>query len=96
MNSSPPPLKAVALRFDPELDSAPVLAAKGKGYVAERIVALAREHGVYVHQDVALVELLMDVELADEIPPALYQVVARLLAMVYRVNKDLARSRGLK
>ena len=88
--------KSVALRYDPELDIAPVLVAKGKGYIAERIIALAKEHGIFVHEDKALVELLMDVELADSIPPQLYQVVARVLAMVYRANRDLAKSRGMR
>ncbi|MBN2082710.1 EscU/YscU/HrcU family type III secretion system export apparatus switch protein [bacterium] len=87
--------KSVALRYDPEQDRAPVLVAKGKGFIAERIIALAKEHGIFVHQDPALVELLMDVELADTIPPQLYQVVARVLAMVYRANRELAKSRGL-
>ena len=87
--------KAVALRYDPVEDRAPVLIAKGRGYLAEKIIELAQHHGVYVHQDRDLVELLMDVELAETIPPQLYQVVSRVLAMVYRVNKDLAHRRGL-
>jgi flagellar biosynthesis protein len=90
-----PPTKAVALRYDPDMDAAPVLVARGKGYVAERIIALAREHGIHVHPDPELVELLMEVELADLIPPQLYQVVARVLAMVYRVNRELARRKGM-
>ena len=93
--TQPPPTKAVALRYDPALDSAPVLLAKGQGYVAERIIALACQHGIYTQQDSALVELLMDIELSDEIPAQLYQVVARVLSMVYRVNRKLARERGL-
>ena len=90
-----PVKKSVALRYDPEQDRAPVLVAKGKGYIAERIIALANEHGIFVHQDPALVDLLMDVELADTIPPQLYQVVSRVLAMVYRANRELAKTRGL-
>ena len=88
--------KAVALRYDPQEDSAPVLVAKGKGYIAERIIALAREHGIFVHPDPALVALLMEVELSEQIPPQLYQVVSRVLAMVYRVNRELAQQRGLR
>jgi flagellar biosynthesis protein len=91
-----PHKKAVALRYDPQEDSVPVLVAKGKGYVAERIIALAKEHGIHVQQDANLVELLMGLEIEEAIPPQLYQVVAHVLAMVYRVNKDLARSRGIK
>ena len=94
--TDPPLKKTVALRYDPDQDKAPVLVAKGRGFVAERIIALAREHGIYIHEDPQLVDLLMDVELADNIPPQLYQVVARILAMVYRVNRDLARQRGFE
>lgn len=81
--------KAVALRYLPGEDSAPVLLAKGKGYLAERIIEVARENGIYVHPDRALVELLMEVEVSDQIPPQLYRVVAKVLAMVYRVNERL-------
>jgi flagellar biosynthesis protein len=91
-----PMKKAVAVRYDPQEDSVPVLVAKGKGYLAERIISLANEHGIHVQQDANLVELLMGLEIEDAIPPQLYQVVARVLALVYRVNKDLARSRGIK
>jgi flagellar biosynthesis protein len=87
--------KAVALRYDPASDPAPLLIAKGQGYLAQRIIELAREHEIYVHKDTNLVELLMAVELADVIPPQLYKVVAEVLAMVYRVNKSLARQKGI-
>jgi flagellar biosynthesis protein len=90
-----PQKKAVALRYDPAQDSAPVLIAKGKGYLAERIIELAREHGIHVQQDPALVELLMEVDLSEQIPPQLYKVVARVLTAIYRVNRDLARKKGL-
>jgi flagellar biosynthesis protein len=90
-----PPKKAVALRYDPQQDSVPMLVAKGKGYMAERIIALAQEHGIHVQQDPNLVELLMGLELDEAIPPQLYQVVAKVLALVYRVNKELARARGI-
>jgi flagellar biosynthesis protein len=91
-----PQKKAVALRYDPQEDSVPVLVAKGKGYLAERIIAIAQEHGIHVQQDPNLVDLLLGLEIEDAIPPQLYQVVARVLALIYRVNKDLARSRGIE
>lgn len=87
--------KAVALRYDPEQDVAPVLLAKGKGHIAEKIIELARENGVYVHEDANLVDVLMAVDIADTIPPQLYQVVAGVLGMVYRVNRELAAKRGI-
>ncbi len=87
--------QAVAIRYDPKLDVAPVVVGQGQGYLAERIVALAKEHGIYIHTDPNLVALLMDVQLDEAIPPQLYQVVAKVLGLVYRVNRDLARQRGL-
>jgi type III secretory pathway component EscU len=44
---------ALALGYDPQRDGAPEVLAKGRGAVAERIIALARENGVFVHQDAA-------------------------------------------
>ena len=87
--------RAVAIRYDPEHDIAPAVIGKGHGHLAERIIQLASEHGIYVHSDPDLVALLMDVQLDETIPPQLYQVVAKVLGLVYRVNRDLARQRGL-
>lgn len=85
--------KSVALRYDPQLEAAPVIIAKGKGYLAEKIIALANEHGIHVQQDPALVELLMDCDINEQIPPQLYQAVAAVLGAVYRVNRQLAQER---
>jgi flagellar biosynthesis protein len=91
-----PRRRAVALRYDPAQENAPVLIAKGKGYLADKIIELAREHGIHVQSDPALVELLMEVDLSEQVPPQLYKVVAKVLTTVYRVNQDLAKKRGLR
>jgi flagellar biosynthesis protein len=80
--------KAVALRYDREKERAPRVTAAGKGYVADRIIEIARAHGIVVREDKELVELLSHIELYDEIPVELYQVVAEVLAFVYRLQKD--------
>lgn len=77
---------AVALRFDQEADAAPRVLAKGRGYVAERILELADAHGVPVREDPDLVESLAQLDLGDVIPPELYPAVAELLAYIYRMN----------
>ncbi|MFZ4700081.1 MAG: EscU/YscU/HrcU family type III secretion system export apparatus switch protein [Candidatus Methylumidiphilus sp.] len=69
---------------------APKVIAKGRGLIAERIIALATEHGVYVHQSKELVSLLMQVELDRQIPPELYRAVAELLAWLYSVDAEHA------
>lgn len=80
--------KAAALRYDPARgDRAPRLLAKGEGFTAERLLARAREAGVPVYEDKALVEALVHLQLDAEVPPELYQVVAAVLAFVYRLDR---------
>ena len=62
--------------------------AKGKGLVAEKIISLAHENNIPVQQDPDLVEVLSQVDINQDIPPTVYQVVAELLAFVYQMNKD--------
>lgn len=78
--------RAVALRYAREEESAPRVVARGVGETAERILALAREHGVPVREDADLVELLAACELDEEIPIELYAAVAEILAFLYRAN----------
>ncbi len=74
--------QAVALRYDPETDGAPFVAASGRGLLAERIVAIAREKGVPIHHDPELTAALGRLRLNEEIPPELYSAVARILAYI--------------
>ncbi len=86
MNTKPKTKKAVALKYEPEKDQAPKVAAKGSGHIAEKIIALAREHGIPVKDDADLVEVLSKLDLQAEIPPSVYVVVAELLAFAYAMN----------
>jgi flagellar biosynthesis protein len=76
---------AIALTYA-QTDSAPRVVAKGRGAVAEQIIARAREHGVYVHESPELVSLLMQIDLDQRIPPQLYIAVSELLAWIYRLE----------
>ena len=78
---------AVALKYVQQEEGAPRVLAKGRGSLAERIVQLAREHGIAVHEDADLVEILIRLDLGQLIPPELYQAVAEVLAYIYRMNK---------
>ena len=80
---------AVALSYAAK-DKAPIVVAKGYGAVAESIVRIARENGVYVHASPDLVNLLMDVDLDEQIPPQLYLAVAEMLAWLHRLEADSA------
>ncbi len=76
---------AVALAYQ-DGAGAPKVVAKGSGLVAEQIILRAREHGVFVHESKELVALLMELDLDRQIPPALYRVIAELLAWLYHVE----------
>jgi flagellar biosynthesis protein len=85
MNRPGPTKNAIALAYQAG-DKAPRVVAKGRGMVAEEIIARASKHGVFVHESKELVALLMQVELDDRIPPALYQAVAELLAWLHHIE----------
>lgn len=80
-----PPASAVALAYHTG-DGAPKVVAKGKGIIAEEIIARARENGIFVHESKELVALLMQVDLDQNIPPTLYRAIAELLAWLYRIE----------
>ncbi len=77
--------EAIALAYS-QIDAAPRVVAKGKGLMAEKIIAKAHEHGVYVHESYQLVALLSQVDLDEHIPPQLYLAVAELLAWLYKIE----------
>jgi flagellar biosynthesis protein len=75
---------AVALRWDGE--GAPQVVAKGGGEIADRIIELARDHGVPLREDRALVTVLSRLELDQRIPPGLYVAVAEVIAFAYALQ----------
>jgi flagellar biosynthesis protein len=82
---------AVALSYQ-KGDAAPRVVAKGRGFIADEIIARAHDAGVFVHESPDLVALLMQLDLDARIPPQLYAAVAELLAWIYRVEKGAAGS----
>lgn len=89
MSKKPPRNRraAVALRYDRAKDQAPRITAQGHGHMADKIIALAREHRIPMREDPELVQALAQLDLQQEIPPSLYAVVAEILAFVYRLNQ---------
>jgi flagellar biosynthesis protein len=81
---------AAAIEYDTAKDLAPRVTAKGRGQVAEKIIALAREHNVPVKSDPVLVKMLSQLEVDEHIPLELYKAVAEILAFVYRANQEKA------
>jgi flagellar biosynthesis protein len=79
--------KAVALRYDQDKNAAPTVVGKGTGRLAEKLLELAREHDIPIHEDADLVEVLSRLELNEQIPESTYFIVAEILAFVYRTNR---------
>jgi len=78
---------AVALKYDPEKDSAPKVIAKGVDEVAQRIKAIAIENGVHIHEDKQLARALYKAcDIGDVIPREFFKVVAEILAFVYQLK----------
>ena len=76
--------RAVALKYQQnQQGAAPKVIAKGHGSIADEIIALAKQHGVLVHQDDELSQLLAQLDLGQEIPDGLYHVIAELIAFSY-------------
>ena len=80
---------AAALRYDGSSDS-PTLVASGKGLLAEKIVAAAREAGIPVREDVLLAEALSALEVGTHVPEELYQAVAEALVWAYALARRAA------
>lgn len=78
--------KAVALKYEAEKDKAPKVVAKGRGFIAQRIIELARQHSIPMKEDEALVEILSKLDIYEEIPVELYKAVAEILVFVYQVK----------
>ena len=78
----PTPRIAVALQY--EEPNAPRVVATGRGWVGDKIIETAREHGVPIEENAALAQALSTIELDEEIPEALYRAVAEILGFILR------------
>lgn len=80
MNAPAKPALAVALRY--EAPDAPKVVAVGRGELGQRIIDIAREHGVPLETNAALAEALSTVEVESEIPPQLYEAISVIIAFI--------------
>lgn len=76
--------QAVGLKYTGS--GAPIVTAKGQGYVAEQIIAIAKEHNIPISEDTDLISMLSQVELDQEIPEVLYEAVVQVLVFAYNLS----------
>jgi len=79
---------AIALEYEHGVSPAPKIVATGKGELAERILQLAREHGIEVRKDQELAEILSVLDIDSLIPLETYASVAEILSFIYRKNRE--------
>lgn len=79
--------EAIALSYKPQAFDAPKVIAKGKGQIAENILAKAQEHHIPVQEDPSLLELLGQLEIDEAIPTELYAAVSEVFAYIYQVDR---------
>ncbi|HUW63909.1 MAG TPA: EscU/YscU/HrcU family type III secretion system export apparatus switch protein [Spirochaetia bacterium] len=94
MDEKEKPAVAAALRYDAARDKAPVVVAAGKGAVAEKIIEIARAEDIPIYQESNLADTLFKLGYGAEIPPRLYEVVARILVFVARVDQEAGKQAG--
>jgi flagellar biosynthesis protein len=84
--------RASALHY--EGTGAPKVTASGQGYIADRIIEVARENGIPIREDPALSQALEALELGEEIPQDLYKAVAEAIAWAYSLDAQIAAGGG--
>ncbi|QSZ43079.1 type III secretion system protein [Sulfurimonas aquatica] len=79
--------KAVALKYDASVSSAPKVTAKGEGHTAQTIIKIAKENDIPIKKDEDLVELLSKVDLDREVPAEMYKAIAEVFSFIYNMTK---------
>ena len=81
---------SVALKYDPEMNEAPIVVAKGINEVAMRIRETAREHNVIILPNPPLARVLFDtVEVEEAVPAEHYKAVAEVISYVFKLKGKL-------
>lgn len=80
--------RVAVIRYDKDQDKAPTVIAQGRGEVAQKILQKAKENDIPLQEDPFLLDNLLELDLGNNVPPQLYQVVAEVLLLVRRANID--------
>jgi len=83
--------EAIALTYQSEKQSAPIVSAKGKGFIADNIIQKAKEHKIPIQEDPNLIQLLGKLDINETIPEELYEAVAEVFAFIYKVDQKVGK-----
>lgn len=88
--------KAVALKYNADIDKAPVIIASGSGDVANRIIEIAEENGIPVYRDDSAASLMCMLEVGNSIPPELYEVIAAIYCQLLGSSEKYKNGKAAK
>lgn len=80
--------KAVALKYEVKKDNAPKVIAKGKEKIADKILEIAKKENIPIYEDPETLEILFSLDIGDEIPHELYQVIAEIFAYIISKKEE--------
>ncbi|PIP02308.1 MAG: flagellar biosynthesis protein FlhB [Zetaproteobacteria bacterium CG12_big_fil_rev_8_21_14_0_65_54_13] len=80
--------QAIALNWNPYLDAAPKITAKGSGLLADEIIRLAREHNIPIREDQDLVQIFSQLDIGASVPAEVHTAIAEILAYIYWSNQQ--------
>jgi len=86
--------KAVALKYKIYEDLAPKVIAKGKGEIAKKIIEKAKKFDIPLFQNETLVDMLLNVEVNEEVPPKMYEAVVEVFIWLYKLEEKAQVSRN--
>lgn len=87
--------KAVALKYNPEDEKAPVVIASGYGEIAERIIDIAEERGIPVYRDDSAASMMCMLQVGTTIPPELYEAIAKIYVEILKLADTVKNPDGL-
>ncbi len=82
--------QAVAIKWNPETDALPTVAASGEGALAAEILRVAAEHNIPIRQDNDLIQVLSMLDIGESIPEEVHTAMAEILAFIYWTNQQYA------
>ena len=80
--------KAIAIKYDSKEDEVPKVIAMGAGEIAKKIINMANDQDIPLYQNSSLVEVLSSLEINEEIPFEVYEIIAEIIAWVHALKEN--------
>ncbi|HHV29818.1 EscU/YscU/HrcU family type III secretion system export apparatus switch protein [Acetivibrio mesophilus] len=85
--------QVAALKYSPDDNNAPEIIGLGKGEIAEKILEKAKENNIPIYENEELASTLNALNIGDEIPPELYDIVAQILVFIGSIDKSYGKKK---